>query len=45
MPADPDTRSVGSFFMNPVVTEAHRERVASVAGEPSTRFRMPAMGE
>ncbi len=30
--ADADTRSVGSFFMNPVVSEHHRERVASVAG-------------
>ena len=30
---DPDSRSVGSFFMNPVVTEADRERVASVAGD------------
>ena len=31
-PADADTRSVGSFFMNPVVSEHDRERAASVAG-------------
>jgi UDP-N-acetylmuramate dehydrogenase len=29
---DPDSRSVGSFFMNPVVAEEDRERVASIAG-------------
>jgi UDP-N-acetylmuramate dehydrogenase len=32
-PREPDSRSVGSFFMNPVVTEADRDRVASLAGE------------
>jgi UDP-N-acetylmuramate dehydrogenase len=31
-PADADTRSVGSFFMNPVVSPADRDRVASAAG-------------
>ena len=30
---DPDTRSVGSFFMNPIVTVDAQERVASTAGE------------
>jgi UDP-N-acetylmuramate dehydrogenase len=30
---DPDSRSVGSFFMNPVVTEPDRDRVATTAGE------------
>ena len=30
-PADPDTRSVGSFFMNPIVSAQHRERVAFLA--------------
>ena len=30
--ADPDTRSVGSFFMNPVVDRAQLERVASTSG-------------
>jgi UDP-N-acetylmuramate dehydrogenase len=33
-PVDPDTRSVGSFFMNPMLSEDHRERIASRAGEP-----------
>ena len=32
--ADPDTRSVGSFFMNPIVALADRDRVAAVAGAP-----------
>jgi UDP-N-acetylmuramate dehydrogenase len=31
-PADPDTRSVGSFFMNPVVPGAVHERLAASAG-------------
>lgn len=35
---DPDSRSVGSFFMNPVVSEAERERIASLAGEPPPGF-------
>jgi UDP-N-acetylmuramate dehydrogenase len=35
---DPDSRSVGSFFMNPIVTETDRERVASVAGERPPGF-------
>jgi UDP-N-acetylmuramate dehydrogenase len=30
---DPDSRSVGSFFMNPIVATADVERVASIAGE------------
>jgi UDP-N-acetylmuramate dehydrogenase len=30
---DPDSRSVGSFFMNPLVAESELERAASVAGE------------
>jgi len=35
---DSDSRSVGSFFMNPVVAEADRERIASIAGEPAPGF-------
>jgi UDP-N-acetylmuramate dehydrogenase len=35
---DPDSRSVGSFFMNPVVTHARREEVSRVAGERSPGF-------
>jgi UDP-N-acetylmuramate dehydrogenase len=30
---DADTRSVGSFFMNPVVSVSDRERIASASGE------------
>lgn len=47
--ADPDTRSVGSFFMNPVVTPADRDRVASAGGleppgfaTPDGRVKIPA---
>ena len=39
-PADPDTRSVGSFFMNPVVTPDDRERIASLAGDKVPGFTM-----
>lgn len=38
--ADPDSRSVGSFFMNPLVTAAGVERVASAAGERPPGFTM-----
>jgi UDP-N-acetylmuramate dehydrogenase len=31
--ADSDTRSVGSFFMNPILSDDHRERIASATGE------------
>jgi UDP-N-acetylmuramate dehydrogenase len=31
-PSDPDTRSVGSFFMNPVVSRVHLDRIASSPG-------------
>jgi UDP-N-acetylmuramate dehydrogenase len=37
---DPDTRSVGSFFMNPIVTAGLREKIASVAGEAAPGFMM-----
>jgi len=46
---DPDTRSVGSFFMNPLVGQPDRDRVAAVAGaQPpafaagSGRLKLPA---
>jgi UDP-N-acetylmuramate dehydrogenase len=39
--ADLDTRSVGSFFMNPVVTESDRQRVAAAAGSEPPGFVMP----
>ena len=38
--ADPDTRSVGSFFMNPIVEHAVRERVAVLAGSEPSGFVM-----
>jgi UDP-N-acetylmuramate dehydrogenase len=48
-PADPDTCSVGSFFMNPIVESAIRDRIASTAGgEPPAyamgdgRLKLPA---
>jgi UDP-N-acetylmuramate dehydrogenase len=48
-PADPDTRSVGSFFMNPVVDAAHRDQLqASVDGRvpaydlPGGHVKIPA---
>jgi UDP-N-acetylmuramate dehydrogenase len=37
---DPDSRSVGSFFMNPIVTEGDRERVAVIAGDQPPGFAM-----
>jgi len=37
---DPDTRSVGSFFTNPLLGEDHRERIAAAAGEPVPGFTM-----
>lgn len=36
--ADPDSRSVGSFFMNPIVAAATREHVAVVAGAEPPAF-------
>jgi UDP-N-acetylmuramate dehydrogenase len=46
---DPDTRSVGSFFMNPVVTLGDRARIASATGEDvpgfasgASRVKIPA---
>lgn len=39
-PADADTRSVGSFFMNPIVTLDARERVASATGEQPPAFAL-----
>jgi UDP-N-acetylmuramate dehydrogenase len=35
---DSDTRSVGSFFTNPIVTFDARERMASVAGVPAPGY-------
>jgi UDP-N-acetylmuramate dehydrogenase len=40
--ADPDTRSVGSFFMNPLVTVLDGERIASIAGTAPPSFGIDA---
>ncbi len=39
---DTDTRSVGSFFMNPVITINDRERIASTAGVAPPSFDVDA---
>lgn len=39
--SDPDTRSVGSFFMNPVVGVDVRERIAATDGAAVPGFAMP----
>jgi UDP-N-acetylmuramate dehydrogenase len=38
--ADPDTRSVGSFFMNPIVPAVMRERVSSIAGAAAPAYAL-----
>jgi UDP-N-acetylmuramate dehydrogenase len=40
--ADPDTRSVGSFFMNPVVSTTMREHVSATAGAASPGYPLDA---
>ena len=35
---DPDTRSVGSFFMNPIVAAGDRDRIAAAAGAQPPAF-------
>ncbi len=37
-PADPESRSAGSFFVNPVVDASVVERIMAAAGEPPPRF-------
>jgi UDP-N-acetylmuramate dehydrogenase len=37
-PADPESVSAGSFFVNPIVETAVADRVAAVAGAPPPRF-------
>jgi len=37
---DPDSRSVGSFFMNPIVSAEARERVSSAAGDAAPGFAL-----
>jgi UDP-N-acetylmuramate dehydrogenase len=40
-PSDPDTRSVGSFFMNPVVDSAQRDRLQSGADGRIPGYDLP----
>jgi UDP-N-acetylmuramate dehydrogenase len=40
--SDPDTRSVGSFFMNPVVAADVHARLATASGGAAPGFPMPA---
>ena len=40
-PSDPDTRSVGSFFMNPVVHVDRHAQIASAAAGPAPGFVLP----
>jgi UDP-N-acetylmuramate dehydrogenase len=40
--ADPDTRSVGSFFTNPVVSARVWERISSSSGQQAPAFPGPA---
>jgi len=39
--ADPDTRSVGSFFMNPVVAASHRATLMAAAGGNVPAYELP----
>ena len=38
---DPDSRSVGSFFMNPIVATGDRDRLSRAAGDAVPAFQMP----
>lgn len=40
-PDQPESHSAGSFFKNPIVSEAQAEAVAARAGEPPPRFATP----
>src|SRR6185436_8800149 len=40
-PGDPDTRSAGSFFKNPVVTPEVCARVEAIAGEKPPKYPAP----
>jgi UDP-N-acetylmuramate dehydrogenase len=39
---DPDSRSAGSFFKNPVISEEHAARIAEISGKEPPRY--PAQG-
>ena len=38
VPGDPDCRSAGSFFKNPIVDTAQAERIAEIAGKEPPRY-------
>jgi UDP-N-acetylmuramate dehydrogenase len=40
-PGDPDTRSAGSFFTNPVLDRAALARIAELAGAPPPAYPQP----
>jgi UDP-N-acetylmuramate dehydrogenase len=40
-PADPDTRSVGSFFMNPIIDAHHRARMTAERGADIPGYELP----
>jgi UDP-N-acetylmuramate dehydrogenase len=40
-PLDPDTRSAGSFFMNPVVDADHRARLSAARGAEIPGYELP----
>ena len=42
--ADPDTRSVGSFFTNPIVSDAEAARISEDAGVAVPAYAQPAGG-
>jgi UDP-N-acetylmuramate dehydrogenase len=42
---NPAIRSVGSFFVNPIVTRAHFDRIAACTGDPSRIPHYPAGGD
>ena len=42
---DPDSRSAGSFFKNPIITEEHAARIAEISGKQPPRYPAPDPGK
>ena len=38
---DPDCRSAGSFFKNPMITEERADEIAQISGDQPPRYRLP----